>query len=261
VAKLADRLPVMIEGGKVQSRDGFSWSFTDRAMGLLYYNPLAPKRLIYWVAAETPKFYKAGAPLMEQQEWGFAGPDFLITHALNHQMVAARRFDSRWSWEPGYGDSPLLPDEVCSIQGSAEAGVRILRRAAGAEFALMGADWASTRSEYAKGETRWMDLLAREYDGRLAVMDLTGAELLAAEESLEKEKQAGQEWSIRTLPAPSSRSVEADRLYRVALAPWWMWDYAKATRTNPISYRLTDIQAKEALERHGAEATRKRARR
>lgn len=251
VARIAGRLPVQIEDGRVHSSDGFSWNYKDNGLGLLYYNPLAPKRLVYWVAFDDPLGYRPRSELPKS----FSEPapaDFLIMSAANPSaFVAARRFDSRWNWEPGYGESPLVGDGASTEEGYVSELARVLRLAAGADFALVelepgtGAEGLRVAGD---GVTRRMDLVATEYDRRIAVMDLTGEQILAKVKDLED--------SIGTrvfhdrilfLPDPLTQEVDPDRLYRVAVKGW-TYHYANRGIRLP-DYRMTEHTVRDAIAR------------
>ena len=248
VAKLADRLPVRAEGGRVTANDGVSWDFSGRSLGLLYHNPEAPARLIYWVASDAPAFYAPNAFLMERQGWGYASPDFLLTRVAPSGEVAARCFDSSWDWEPGYAASPFLAEANCSSTGSTTMAADALRRETGADFAVLNFDADTTAPAFAAGETRVADLVAPNYLEWLCAMDLTGKEVIAASELMAK---AGRERSARVakgddvdpvsqfLPPPDPATISPQRTYLVILPAWSAWNYAITTRTNPQSFRLT----------------------
>ncbi len=252
VAQLADRLPVRIANGRVRASDGFSWSFEDRGLGLLYYNPLAPQRLVYWVAFDEPESYKPGSGLTGL--WAEPAPaDFLLMTATTpNAFVAARRFDSRWNWESGYGESPLVSDEGSTETGYASALARVLRLAVGGDFALVdlapgtGAEGMRLVGE---GETRKMDLVAAEYDRRIMVMDLTGQEILATVQALEE--MVGEfpfHDRMLLLPDPRTLAVELDHLYRVAVKGWTLhWAIDRALERP--DFRATGHSVREAIKR------------
>jgi len=245
VAQLADKLPVRVEDGKVLSNDGFAWDFKDRALGLLYYNPLEPQRLVYWIAADTIEYYRPLAPLMDERS--AAPADFMISAADKSQIVAARRFDSRWNWEPGYGESRAIRTAVTTEADSVIAFAHAIRRAAVADFALVAAaDWNSTRP--VASETRRMDMTAVHYDERITAMDITGREILDAAELIENNRSARGHIG-RFIPMPQPETIDEERTYRVAMGPMTMWEYGKLTKTNPASFRITDVTVKDAIAR------------
>ena len=269
VAKLSKDLPVKISTGRVKANDGLSWDCNDYAVGLLYYNPLAPRRLIYWVASESADFYKPESPLMGLQYWHMAAPDFLVMHATEEQIIAARRFDSHWTWEKDYADSPLLKEEFCSQIRHDENVARILRQKTGADFSLYITNWQSDRMAFAPGQTRWMDMLTVQYYDRVVTMELSGqkilddmnsivkaretavAEMKAKQEEAKKKGTEFKDKPVRTLyfyPEPKPEDIVPQKLYSVVAGPWDVEDYVKATYKNPESLRNLTITMRDVLE-------------
>ena len=253
VARLADQLPVRIEGGRAIADDGMAWDFQDRALALLYYNPLAPRRLIYWVASESPDFYTPQTPLMgfNMADVRVAPPDFVLMHVARPQRVAARRFDSRWRWEAGYVDSPRLPEEYCASESYAERLAQAIRRETDADFALVQAGGDSDDLLFAPNETRLADLAAGEYDLRLGVMDLRGEDLLESAGPLDRQTEDGSRFgALCLLPPPKPDSVEPGRLYRVGVIgrPYGeIRGFHSATHMKPVDFRLTDRPLRQTL--------------
>ena len=176
-----------------------------------------------------------------------APPDFLLMHATRRQTIAARRFDSRWNWESGYDESPLVSEECATSAGNASTLAQAARLAAAADFALVQANWDSTEMVLSAGETRKMDVAAWEYSWQILVMELTGQELLAALQALEKQDEGDE--ACRFLPKPQAGMIKSDHVYRVAVNPWAFMAYVRLTQTQPPSLRITDQSVKEAVER------------
>jgi hypothetical protein len=205
------------------------------------------------------------------QHWHIAAPDFLVMHATEEQLIAARRFDSRWAWEKGYADSPLMKEELCSRIRHDENVARILRQKTGADFALYGTEWQTDRLSYTPGQSRWMDMLTMPYYDRLVTMELSGQEILddmnsivKAREAAVAEKKAKQEEAkkkgtefkdepVRTLyfyPQPKPEDIVPQKLYSVAA---FLWDiggergYVEATHKNPESLRHLAVTMRDVL--------------
>jgi hypothetical protein len=271
--RLAGRLPVTIADGKLACDDGPAWSLAGRGFGLLHYNPEAPRRLVFWVGSGSPEFYAHGNALMNAQ--GEAQPpDLLILDAGDGRLVAARRYDSRWRWESGYVESPLLSPRAAS-QGAFTAAIcDAYRRATGADFALAAAPWASRKPAFAARETRVMDVVAGEFTTRLAGMRLSGEELLALSEVCAKmEGAALSRWreenraarargetgpevpgTPRLLPQIDPATIRPDREYRVVLYPWAIWSIVGEGHFVPSDFEALDLTVREALARELAAA-------
>jgi len=228
----------------VLSSAGQSWAFKNRAVQLLYFNPLSPKRLVCVLASDAASFYQPDNPAFDRLRWDTA-PDFLVMDAASSQIVAARRFDSRWQWEQGYTDSPLLNKECGMDDSFAKKAAELLCRAAGADYAVVTADWDEPKPAYAVGETRVADLLAISYDNVITAMDLNGEELANAAKIIEEKKAS---FKCRIFPVPEN--LDPPRSYRVALFQWDMGDYAEATHANPKSYRVLNLSLREAIQKN-----------
>ncbi len=242
VARIADRLLVKVEDGRVQSSDGESWDFAGRALHLTHYNPDAPDRLVGWFASQSGDFYQPGMQLLDRLSWG-QPPDFILLSVSGDKGIAARRFDSRWRWESGYAASPHLPAEACTSGGMAQMRAASLRRATGADFVLVFQDGDAEEQRLEPAVTRLADLTAWEYGDRAAVMEITGSELLRVAPILARGDEPG-----RFIPRVEPESVEKERLYTVAMHHGEISDYGKRTRTNPRTFRLTEITFRQVMQ-------------
>jgi hypothetical protein len=245
VAQLAGKLPVRIAKGKITTDDGASWDAKGRAVGLLHCNPLAPRRLIYWAASEDAGFYRAETPMMGRQ--GEHGPDFVVCNAQTGLPVAARRFTSRWQWQPGYADSPKLPKSACSETGWPELLARAVCRDAGADFGLVRDGW-EPGPHWTAGQTREMDVLVWQYSNPIGTMELTGREIAEFRAARVKTPR----YKVRLLAAEAGLKVRPERTYRVALPAGGIWRYVKTGWHQPESFRTSDRLVQEALRRHFA---------
>ena len=246
VARIANDLPVSISNGKISSNDEFSWDFTDRGLGLLYYNPLNPNRLIYWVASDEIDFYRSDLPLMSTQRWALGAEDFQLFNAHKHQRVASRNFDSRWRWEKGYIQSLKLPGKFCSWDGFNFAIRKTIQVGTTADYVLDTMNRHDIRPYWVEGETRLMDVIAfaDAHIPSLAVFNLSGADIKKQQEYF-IENDIKLEFSL----GPELNQIDLTRIYTIGLLYWTMWDYSKNTKTNPESFRVLNTNFSDALER------------
>jgi hypothetical protein len=242
---MAHKLPVRVEEGNVLTDDGMSWPFQDAAMGLLYYNPLAPQRLVYWIASDTPAFYQPEAPLfVSYYEANLA--DFRITHATQRQQVANRRFDSRWQWQPGHAGAPPLPEPFCTAGGEAGMLAAALAKAADADFALVSGSGPLERTTWRAGQSRTADIVAADWPTSLVLMEITGRQILDATPVL---AGASEESFVRFLPQPDAERLDSEQLYRVVMLPWTAWTYARILQDCP-PMRSLELDPRDALRRY-----------
>ena len=249
VSRLANDLPVFVSNRKIIASDGVFWDFTDRGLGLLYYNPLNPKRLIYWVASNEKEFYRSDLPLMSTQRQKVGAEDFQLFNAHKHQRVAGRNFDSRWRWETGYSQSPKLPDTVCSWEGFNAAMRKAIQLGTGADYVLdtMKGYKYIPRPYWAEGETRLMDVIAfaGAHTPSLGIFNLSGAEIKKQQKYF-KENDINLEFSL----GPEINQIDPVRTYTIGFLYWTMWDYSHFTKTNPESFRVLNSNFSYVLERY-----------
>lgn len=249
VARLAGGLPVRIESGEIHCDDGVSWSFTDRAMSLVYYNPLAPARLIHWVAADDVAFYQPGRAVpFDGYVWGQT-PDLAIGRASAQQAVGARQFDSRWRWEADYADSPLLTEAQSTHGGQAAILGEALRRAVDADYAIVGGRGAADELEWSAGVSRWADVIALPRARHVMVCTLGGDELRAVAAALAREDPKR---ACRFVPAFEAATTDAGRRYRVVVSADDLWSFSQQTQLDPPDARLVDLCVNNAILRASA---------
>ena len=247
VARIAGELPVTVTKGKIVSDDELTWDFTDRGLGLLYYNPLNPKRLIYWLASNESDFYRPKQPLMSHQGWDERGEDFQLLNVYKYQRVAGRYFDSRWRWESGYRQSPILPNPLCSWEGFDAAMKKAVQLGTGADYVLKYVNDYEFIPYWAEQETRLMDVVAyaNTHTTSLALLNLSGAEIKKQQEQLEVNKRGSK---IVFSLGPELDQIDPDRIYTVGLLHSTIWGYVQKTKTNPESFRVIDNSFSDALE-------------
>jgi hypothetical protein len=253
VARMADRFPVRIENEQIHTDDGCSYTLQGRGFGLLYYNPLAPQRLVYWVASEDPALYAPGAELLARQSWDEAFCDFAVMTVGTSTAVAQRNFRSDWSWEAGYSDSPLVPARYNDRTRITRLVAEMLCAETASDFALMSepAEEEEPVPLFAVGETRWMDL-AGEYSGasRLTRFELSGAALQEVLARLAESVRTPWGHVLRLRPAPDSADIDPDGTYRVAVPhPWVLAGYCIAMKETPAQAELLDLTWHEAQRR------------
>ena len=254
VARLADRLPVRLAAGEIACDDGVKFPAARRALGLVYYNPLAPDRLIFWVASDDPATYAAEStiPALMGGSNGtdagtVCGADLLVMHATASTLVAARSFDSRWHWTPGRQDAPLVPASLKTHRDFSAAVGAAISRATDADFAIFSGDASLDQAPFTAGITRISDVTLLHYYAPIGVAEMSGTEITEAARRI---AAAG---DPPLLVCPSSRiktgGIEAARLYRVAFPTDALSRFAAAARMAPRGYRHTDLDVGDALAR------------
>jgi hypothetical protein len=242
VARMAERLPVRYDGEAIRFSDGTSLPAADTALGLVHYDPLAPSRLVFWVASPEAAAYRADALVPRTLGRFPTGVDLVVTRVSEPRILLARSFDSRWNWVSREG-SPALPAAGAERAGFARMLAESVRRVSGADFAL-ALESGEDGPTYATGSMRTSDFVGLLYYEPIAVMSLTGSELAAARLGLAKNAQA------HLQPEPNAK-LDPKRSYRLALTARQLGPLFYATHLAPPSYRLTELELASTLARSG----------
>jgi hypothetical protein len=251
VARMADALPVRFSDTGVTCSDGASFRGGRLAMGLVHYNPLAPGRLIFWVASGDPAAYAGNSAIPLAMSGGERvpnpanafGADLVVMSAASPTLVAARSFDSRWRWVPGRGESPLVPGNIANPRDLSRAVGEAIRRAAGADFALVKTDIPLLPPSATAGVTRVSDLVPFFSNTPVGEFEASGAELLEIAR-LAAAKDPG-----LVMPGLDAARIVAARAYRVALPVNVLWYFSVAVQPAPRNYWITGLDAGDAVER------------
>jgi len=257
VARLADRLPVRFADGTIGCSDGVRFPSANNAFGLVHYNPLAPDRLVFWVASDNPATYAAASAiplLMADARTNAVGVDLIVARATGQTLVATRSFDSRWRWTPGRETSPLVPEAIKTHRDFSAAVGAAIRRAADADFALVGLYGPVEAPAVVPGTTRVCDLapLLFHYDP-VGVFEATGAELTDLAHRIAAPKDPTSK-PVYFEPQVTTGALEAGRTYRVAIPVDAISPFTTLALIAPRNYRLTDLQVSDALARHLGES-------
>jgi hypothetical protein len=254
VARLADRLPVRFANNAITCDDGASFAGAHLALGLVHYNPLAPDRLVFWVASDDPATYAANSRIPSLMAGGLLngscpfGADLLVMDATASTLVAARSFDSRWRWAPDRAASLLAPVSLKTQQDFSSAVGAAIRRATDADVAMVGSYGPPAEAPVVPGTTRVSDLVAQFYYVPIGVCELSGAELT---ETRRRFAAADAGAPVYLCPSPQLEAGHLDpaRLYRVAFPTDFIWQFVPVARLAPRNYRQTDLGVGEAVER------------
>jgi hypothetical protein len=258
VARIASRLPVQIAGGAITCDDGVQFPGAHRALGLVYYNPLAPERLVFWVASDDPATYAANSTIPAMLGGGSGtirgftcAADLLVMDATAPMLVAARSFDSRWRWTSNRKDSPLFPASIKTPVDLAIAVGAAIRRAAGADLGMAGVYGPPTGAPIVPGVTRVANVLPLFYFCPVGVAEMSGAEL--AEAARRFATAGGSSLMFCRTSEIKASELKPDSIYRVAFPTDLIWRFSEVAKMAPRNYRHTDLGVAEALERFLAE--------
>jgi len=252
VQRMEKQLPVKDEDLTLTTSDNFSYTKDDAAWALIYYNPLAPQKLILWIASDEASFYQPGALLPKELFSHGYGADFVIL-GPDGTVSTARSFDSNWNWSAAYRQSSVLPASMSSKAGWATAQANLLRDLGSADFGAAAmeykAEWELTDSFQAKeGVTRYSDLALLNYQNRIYRLELTGTQLQKAQK---KVNEAERDFPCLMSANFSDTKLEADQTYTVAFDHDSLPGLVKLLGFLPQDVQWTGISESEAINRYG----------
>lgn len=258
VARIATRLPVEFTQDGIRCTDGLILPAAGRMSGLVHYNPASPRRLIFWVASHSPDGYapNAALPLLAagiltgtvSDTCFFTAADLIVTDAADRTLVASRSLDTHWRWIPGREKSPLIPASHISRAEFALAIAECARRATGSDFAVAGTIPALGEVPVAAGTTRVADIVPFLYGHRIDIVELSGAELLAAAAKFATPASPTAPWG-RLQPEVDLAAIDTAARYRIALPMLQIDTFAKLTETAPIPQWRSTTMLDDAVAR------------
>lgn len=241
VARMADRLPVQYARDAIRFSDGSQQPAADSALGLVHYNPLAPERLVFWVASGDAAYYRADAIVPQLLGSAPTAADLIVSRVSSPTIVTVRSFDSRWNWVKST-NSPGLPGTIAEPAVFARSLAESARLAVQADYAL-ALETTPGNPSYASS-LHVADLAALFYYEPISVMTLSGAELDAARAAMAAKPEQ------KLQPEPPAR-LDPKGTYRVALRARQISPLVSATHLAPKRYVMTDQDIAGALLRSG----------
>ncbi len=251
VSCIADRLPVSFSRRRIAFSDNEKYPSKNKGLGLVYYNPDAPDNLIFWVASNNHKLYRADSPVPVQMVYkffeprsSFPGYDCLISTVDNYTFGTARCFDSNWNWIPRSKKEEFISDSIKTNRQYIREISKAVRAHTGSDFAFTGLHITmnSIAAPVLPGVTRIEDLVTRYYYEPIGVMTLTGFDLLEMQNKLVKNGQT-------IYPEPLADNLEPEKTYTLALNQNSIRILVMMTEFTPQKYRLTDLQLADAIQR------------
>ena len=249
VARIAPQLPVRLTGGALVCSDGFSLPAEQRTLGLMHFNPLAPERLVFWVASTEAAGYRAEATVPALCSPLFIGADLLVTHSTGLQLVATRSLDSRWRWIAGRETSPVVTAEPVTQAALGRRIAEAVRRATGADFAVAGHLPSLGGVPVAPGVTRVADIASMYYGHTIDLFEFSGAELLTAHRAMKTAPEEVDFW-VGLQPVVDEAQIDPAAHYRVALPMALGGPFGRLAKVNPRPQWRTDVTVPEALARY-----------
>jgi predicted esterase len=243
VQKMQGQLPVQFDQEIVCS-DGVRLPGRAAVIGLYFYNPLAPARLIYWVAAADPASYRPYTLLLQLQDENPIGNDLLIVQDNPVCIVKARHFDSRWSWVTDLENTAKIA-AIDNTFGRVFARMaESIRIATGSDYALQTVSAPQDMTAGVEGITQWADFAALDMTTPVGVMKMKGSEIHSYQQGFAKTGS-----SLHFYPAVDEK-IDPDKIYQVAMAVSFdpLQKLINLQNRVPEAFRMLDLTVYKAMQ-------------
>lgn len=242
---LQSRLPITINerneliagGRKPLNLDGGRYS-------LLYYNPLAPQRLIYLLAFDAKNDLKA----LEKPRallsgiWSDALGDTEDCYAESAAGRRSLQFTHNWQWLVLPGTDRNVPAAYYNVAKRTLSALKVLQSATGADFVIDTLSQDAPAVDGKPMDHTLADLAIR----RTPLSTMTG--YLTGEELLTLQTKAPEKATWVVYPTLNEKTIDPQRTYRVAFPSWVTWSLARVNQLNPRDPRQgPDIPQDELL--------------
>lgn len=244
IRKMGNQLPVKFDKEIVCS-DGVQLPGKGSIMGLYFYNPLAPQRLIYWVAADNPSAYRPYSLIFQIQDGSPCGIDLLVVQENPPKIIKVRHFDSRWNWSNAFENTAKVSENENTFGKVFERLAEAIRTATGSDFALQAVQAPPELQAGLLGITQWADFAALDLTTPIAVMQMKGSLILSHQKGLAERGSR-----LRFYPA-ADENINPDKVYQVSLSASYNQIQQLINLQNhvPDSFEILDFTVFEAMKR------------
>lgn len=236
-ADILPRLPLTINAKNELIAGGRGPVSLDGAgFRLAYYNPLAPRRMIFLVATDEDSkaardWYKTVRRLMSGTGWieAIDVPD-LVVQTFSGLDRRRMQFTTDWQWCKVEGADQKLTKTMCTERAMNLACAQWVKQTVGADVVL----WEGARSDEKRLDPNGFtlaDMATTHSQEQTLLCRMTGEELL------DIRKKWSTDDDLLVFPALSTNTIAPDRNYRVVLPPDLTWQLAQ--RKN----NLHDVEA------------------
>jgi hypothetical protein len=241
VRKMRDQLPVQF-GKEIICSDGIRFPGERSIMGLYFYNPLSPGKLIYWVASDSSSGYRPYNMLLQFQNHPY-GTDFLIVQENPPKILKMRHFDSRWKWSDTFKNSAFIPEKEITFGEVFRNMAESIRSVTASDFAMMAVQAPPQLRAGIPGTLQWADIAMIDPTIPIAVFEMKGSLILSHQKGF---SDGG--GRIRFYP-PAGEKTYPDKTYRIALPASFDLIRSLINLQNhvPDNFEITDFTIFEAM--------------
>ena len=244
VRKMQNQLPVQF-GEEIACSDGVQLPGQGSIMGLYFYNPLAPRKLIYWVAADNPSAYHPYSLLFQLQNDSPCGTDLLVVQENPPKIVKVQHFDSRWNWSHAFENTAKVAEQENTFGKVFERFAEAIRTATGSDFALQAVQAPPELQAGISGITQLADFASLDLTTPIAVVQMKGSLILSHQKGFTERGSR-----LRFYPMADEK-IEPEKVYQVALSASYSEIQQLINLQNyvPDSFEILDMTVFEAMKR------------
>ena len=244
IKKMQEQLPVQFDKEIVCS-DGLHLPGTNSMLGLYFYNPLSPHKIIYWVAADSSAAYRPYNVLLQLQNNNWCGNDLLIVRDNPPLIIKNRFFDSRWQWSEVYKNSATIPTAENTFDEVFRRIAESVRIYTGSDFTLQQIQAPPSLPAGLAGITQWFDFAALDFLTPIALFQMKGALLLDYQHGF-NEGGSGLRF-YPTIP----QNIDPDRIYQIAVSASYfeVQQLINLRQRVPDSFEINDITLFDIIKR------------
>ncbi|HUW35187.1 MAG TPA: sugar-binding protein [Planctomycetota bacterium] len=233
VSRMADKLPFKInERNELIAGGRDAVSMDGAGVRLAYHNPLAPGRLIFLIATSekgenAQKWLQNARGLLTGSSGGRRTDQAdLVVETLGGPIRRRMQFTHEWEWRDVPGAAIRFDERRAGQRQMALARLRVMRRAAGAGFALW---WRvdDTAREFEPQQATLADLATERIPGKTFLYQMPGKQLI---ELHEKRLSKGE---LLIEPPCDPKTVRPDEFYRIVFPPDLIWSLRESVGSLP----------------------------
>ena len=231
-ARIVPKLPIVINNKNELIAAGRKpISLKNAGLRIAYYNPLAPKRLIFLVATDE-RGEKADKWLMNVRRLltGASGsnrvdsPDMIVS-TFDGLDRCRMQFAHGWQWRQIKNGTTRFPEKIASMKEMNLARLRVMKRATGADYAFWRG-MKNDRREFDVSTYTLADMACYRTPGQSLLCTMTGKELV----------QIQQQWlskgELLVQPVYKAKDIDLERDYKIVMPPWLCGYFARVRRRN-----------------------------
>ncbi len=221
-ARIESGLPLKINAEQELLVEGRKpLSLKESGICLACYNPLAPQRMIFWIAPfgspeNSREWLKKATELMTGTtgENRIDAPDLTVWDLKGYKR-RDMQFTHGWKWRNLPGSDRLMPEKYASMEHMLKAYLQAMRENAGADYAFIRAGKEGEKA-YDPACYTVADFSTRQRDAEQLTATLTGKELIEISNWVKANE-------VSVYPEYTPEKIDPEKIYSIVIEPNFCW--------------------------------------